>query len=308
MFPLHAQSPDFSQVHTNYIYLNPSFSGMQNCPRVYTSYRNKKYTPEVTYLSNYFSFDMYAASLQADIGVSFTHDVEGSRFSKTTFHGIFAKEFKLKKRLYFKTALAIGGGMTGGSPGGLVFSDMLDPLLGELRQTAEPIYYYQKGFFDSEVGLLLFNDRFYAGITGKHLNHIFISSQNNSNPFVPQVSAHAGTEFSTTKGFTQRTLVWLRPFVNVTITRISSYMHVGMIAQKNQLQIGAGYRQNLPVAGESFVVFVAFVEKKFKFAYNCDVSIKSHVGSNFNTHEVSFSYQFDCYKKRKKNGGLRAPM
>lgn len=84
-------------------------------------------------------------------------------------------------------------------------------------------------------------------------------------------------------------------------------MQSNIIITLNQLQTGVGYRQNFPVSNESFVFFVGFVEKKYKFAYNCDVEIKSKIGGNFKTHEISFSYQFDCVGKRKKYGAVKAP-
>lgn len=102
-----------------------------------------------------------------------------------------------------------------------------------------------------------------------------------------------------------RYLIWLYPHVNVVIGGTSSYAQLGLILQKWMIQLGGAYRQNFPTNANSFSIFVGVVEKKFRFAYNCDMTINSikRVGA----HEVSLGYQFDCRTKKKKFEAVKAP-
>ncbi len=308
MFFAQAQSTDFTQSFTNYVYVNPAMAGAMHCPRLYTSYRYKKYLEDVTYSSNYASFDMFLAPINSDIAISFISDIDSRRNLKTSFYGVLAQEFKLKEKLYFKAGVSIGGGIFEANSAGLIFPDMLDPLLGIYKESSEQFFYYTKFFFDSEVGVMFFNKDFFSGLTIKHINHVSLSDKKKLRPYVPQLSLQVGTKHATNNGFAGKRLFVFYPHLNITTSIVGTYIQLGAIVQKEKLNFGLGYRQNLPIKGESFIIFVGFVEKKFKFAYNCDVTIKTKGGGNFNTHEVSLSYLFDCGKKRRKYESVKAPI
>ncbi len=304
----YAQTPDFSQSHTNYIYTNPAFAGITNCPHAYTSYRTRYASIDGGYASNFISFDMYVSQLKSDIGFYFIHDIQNSIYYSTLFQGIYAKEFQIRKKLFFKTALSFGVVQTKIQTKNLVFSDMLNPFSEDLEQTNE-VFFDEKSLFGTvEPAFLLYSDNFFAGVTAKHIQSVFGKNHSKNYPLEPVILLYAGTEFSTTKAFTKKYLIVMYPYVHVTISPLVSYTQIGMIAQKGRIQFGGGYRQNLPVDAESFEVFVGFFEKKFKFAYNCDVSINSYIKNNFNSHEVSLSYNFDCITKRKKYEAVKAPL
>ncbi|MFO7868962.1 MAG: PorP/SprF family type IX secretion system membrane protein [Bacteroidales bacterium] len=301
-----AQNVDFSQTNSNFVYLNPAFSGIETCPKLYTSYRIKELSIEGGYMTNYISTDMYLPPLEGDISLSFMHDIQQNTVYTTGGMMAYAKQYKVHKYLYLKAALGAGFTHTVLLKKNQVYSSMLHPLYGETEAAGEPVA-DTRNFFDTEAGLLLYNDWFYAGATWKHINHINAYKNAEYIPYVPQVSIHGGGQFSSTKGFEQSHTFWFYPHVNVTMSRVSSYALFSTIARKEKAQFGLGYKQNLPVSNESFLIFVGFVEKKYKFAYNCDVVIKSKVGNVFNSHEFSLTYQFGCLKKRKKYGAVKAP-
>ena len=303
-----AQIPDFSQSHTNLIYSNPAFAGIYNCPHAYTSYRTKYASIAGGYSTNFISFDMYMSAIKSDIGAYVIHDIQNSIFYSTLFQGIYAKEFQLRKKLFLKTALAGGVVQTRIQTQHLVFSDMLHPFSDDFEQTKEEFFDKNKWYFPIEPAFLVYSDNFFCGITIKNLQ-AKQREKNIENSSLQRVySLYGGTEFSTTKAFTKRYLVTMHPYVNVTLSEMFSYTQFGMIAQKGRVQFGGGYRQNLPFDAESFEVFVGFFEKKFKFAYNCDISINSYIKNNCNSHEISLSYEFDCIAKRKKYEAVKAPL
>lgn len=303
-----AQIPDFSQSHTNYIYSNPAFAGIKNCPHAYTSYRSRYSSVDGGYSTNFISFDMYVSAFKSDIAAYIIHDIQNSVYYSTMFQGIYAKEFQLRKKLFFKTAMALGMVQSKIQTNNLIFSDMLNPFSNVLEQTEEDISAKNTINFTVEPAFLVYSDKFFGGVSIKHIQANIIKKRKEDYLLQRVVSLYAGTEFSTTKAFTKRYLVLMYPYVNVTISDLFSYTQIGMIAQKGRVQFGGGYRQNLPLDAESFEVFVGFFEKKFKFAYNCDISINSYITNNCNSHEVSLSYDFDCMTKRKKYEAVKAPM
>lgn len=305
---MYAQNPDFSQSHTNYIYTNPAFAGIKNCPHVYTSYRTRYSSIDGGYATNFISFDMYLSSMKSDVGVFLIHDIQNSVYYSTVFQGIYAKEFQIRKKLFFKTALSGGVVQTRLQTNNLIFSDMLNPFSSDFERTKEEIESYNSTNFTIEPAFLMYSDKFFGGITLKHAQAFFSKNSDENYPLQQVISLHAGTEFSTTKAFTKRYLITIFPYCSVTFSDRYSYTQFGMNFQKHRIQFGGGFRQNLPIDAESFHFFVGFFEKKFKFAYNCDISINSYIKNNLNSHEISFSYDFDCIAKRKKYEAVKAPL
>jgi len=305
---VYSQIPDYSQIHTNYLYTNPAFAGINNCPHAYTSYRSKFSSIDGGYSTNYLSFDTYSSILKSDLGFEVLHDIQSSTFFTTSILGIYTKEFQLKKKLFLKTGIGAGILSYGIRSNNLIFSDMINPFDNEISETNEEISSINHQILDIEPGFLLYNDFFFSGITIKHFQEGITKKSRESNRLNRTISIHGGSEFSTTKAFTKKYLITFYPHINVTLSPTSSYTQIGLIAQKGKVQLGGAYRENLPFEAESFIVFVGFFEKKFKFAYNCDISINSHLTNNLNSHEISFSYNFDCLAKRKKYEAVKAPI
>lgn len=299
-----AQIADFSQIYNNYIYLNPAFTGITSCPHVFTSYRTKNYS-QARYSSSYLSFDVDMKNSLGSCGVSLLHDVQNGVFRETEILGIYAKTFRLQKYLYMNASLAAGyvHGKTDYS--GLVFPDMLNVFDDGLGTTREILDADSRHNFNSEMGVLVYNDVFYAGMTVKNLQGNISLANKNANFFPRIFSFHGMAKFSTTKAYLKEYLLWWYPSVNVVVGGKSSYAQFGLILQKWMVQMGASYRQILPNNENSFAFFVGIVEKRFRFAYNCDMTINS--SKQFDTHEVSFGYQFDCREKKKKFEAVKAP-
>lgn len=299
-----AQIVDFSQFYTNYVYLNPAFVGVHSCPNVYTSFRSNKSLTE-GYNSAYISYDMALKKANSGWGISLLQDIQDNVFNQTQLLTMYSHMFQVQKRLYL--ALSMGAGYVYGVTdySNLVFSDMLNVFQEGVNSTGEDLTKIVHHNFNSEMGVLLYNDVFYSGITIKNLQGNVTEKNKNENLFPRIFSFHGMAKFSTTKAFTQRYLIWFYPHVNVVVGGTSSYAQVGLILQKWMIQFGGAYRQNVPLNANSLGIFVGVVEKKFRFAYNCVMTNNSI--KKIGTHEVSLSYQFDCREKKKKYEAIKAP-
>ena len=299
-----AQIVDFSQVYTNYVYLNPAFVGVYSCPNVYTSFRTKN-SLSGGYNSEYVSFDMELNKSNSAIGVSLLHDMQDNVFNQTQLLTMYAHMFQVQKRLYVALSMAAGYSYASTDYSNLVFSDMLNVFQDGVTPTGEDLTKKVRHNFNSEMGALVYNDMFYSGITIKNLQGNITENNKNENLFPRIFSFHSMAKFSTTKAFTQKYLIWFYPHVNVVVGGTSSYAQLGLILQKWMVQFGGAYRQNIPMNANSFTIFIGIVEKKFRFAYNCVMTNNST--KLIGTHEVSLSYQFDCREKKKKYEAVKAP-
>lgn len=298
------QTPEYSQIFTNYISLNPSYVGMTECPHVYTTFRTRTLA-EDTYNSAYMSYDMSFRRTNGNFGLSVEQDMQSQVYKETEVLCIYAHTFQLQKYLWLRASLAAGfvRGMSDYS--NLIFSDMINVMQEPLSQTGESLEKIVRNNFNSEAGVLLYNSFFSAGMTVHNLQGNVTADNKNANIFPRIFSFHGMAKFSTTIAYTQKYLIWFYPHVNLVFGGTSSYAQVGLILQKWMLQLGGGYRQNFPCNANSLSFFVGVVEKKFRFAYNCDMTRK--LTKRFGTHEVSLSYQFDCHVKKKKMEAVKAP-
>lgn len=299
-----AQIAEFTQIYNNYVYLNPAFVGTTSCPHVFSSYRSKNFS-QARYSTAYVSFDVDMKQSLGSCGFSLLHDVQNGVFSETELMAIYARTFRLQKYLYMKTSLAAGYVYEKSDYSDLVFSDMLHVFDNGYGTTREILDTDIRHNFNSEFGVLVYNDVFYAGMSIKNLQGNVSRDAKNANLFPRIFSFHGMAKFSTTKAYMKEYLLLFYPSVNVVIGGCSSYAQAGLILQKWMVQIGASYRQILPKNENSFAFFVGIVEKRFRFAYNCDMTINS--SKQFDTHEVSFGYQFDCREKKKKFEAVKAP-
>lgn len=299
-----AQIADFSQVYNNYVYLNPAFVGTTTCPHAFSSYRTKNLS-NASYNTMYMSFDTQLGRTSGNVGFSFLQDFQDNIFSETELLGLYAHTFQVAKKTFVNASLAAGYVYGATKCEDLVFSNMLDIFSESTLPSAEEFEKLKRHNFNSELGVLLYNDVFYAGMTIKNLQGN-ISDKNKSIDLFPRIfSFHGMAKFSTTKAYLQRYLIWLYPHINVVVGGTSSYAQLGLILQKWMVQFGGAYRQNFPCNAKSFSFFIGVVEKKFRFAYNCDMTIKSV--NRFGAHEVSLGYQFDCREKKKKFEAVKAP-
>ncbi len=303
---LSAQPVDFSQTPSNYIYTNPAFAGNNNCPTLYTSYRIRNFGNGNLYSTNFLSFDNYAVSINTDIGFTALHDIQNSIFNTTGVSVILAKDILITKGVMLKYGLSLGYFYSVINREKLIFSDMLNPFSPEIGVSGEELSIKKQHLYDIEPCLLLYTYNIYAGITAKHIQEYF---RKNSyiNPLQPTVSIHAGGYFETSTGATLKSLYQWYPHLNISIAPSSSFAQIGMRVQKNIFDFGVAFRENFSFNAESFIFFVGLVQKKYKFAYNCDITINSRKRNYWNTHEISFSYLFDCKGEQRKLGAVKSP-
>lgn len=303
---LYAQPVDFSQTPSNYIYTNPAFAGNNNCPTLYTSYRIRHFGDGNLYSTNFLSFDNYAASLNTDIGFTILHDIQNSIFHTSGVSAILAKDILIAKGMMLKYGLGLGYFYSTINREKLIFSDMLNPFSPETGTSGEELSTKTQHLYDIEPCLLLYTYNIYVGVTAKHIQEYF---RKNSyiNPLHATISIHAGGYFETSRGATLRYLFQWYPHLNICIAPSSSYAQLGMRIQKNIFEFGVAFRENFSFNAESFIFFVGLVQKKYKFAYNCDFTLNARKRNYWNTHEISFSYTFDCKEQKKKLGAVRSP-
>ena len=304
-----AQSTDYSQITTNLLYTNPAFAGTKVCPRLITGYQGKFFSLGKVYQTYYATFDQYVDDLKGDIGLTFSNDIQFKGVIQNALAGlIYAKDVNLTSKVTLKLALQADFFQHTTNTNYLSYPDMIDPVYGFIYQSAEPgvSTHMQKANFSS--GILAFSERQYFGIALFNINQP--SSSNAKNNFLLQrkISVHYAYNFIVRPdNRTKKKELSILPNIQIFNQGKSTQIDYGVNFTKYFLMTGFSFKQNIGTNFDSFSLMIGFIQKKFKFAYNCDLSLTRSSGSLLDTHEASLTYYFNCVEKKKKNKAINCP-
>lgn len=307
-FGTFAQSPDYSQTFTNLVFTNPAFAGSRVCPRLYANYRNKYTNLGSAYVNYLASYDQYFYKLKGDIAFVAFRDVQANGVITTSYlNAIYAKAIALNSIWRLKLGLEAGYISSQLSNANQSYSDMIDPVYGYVFSTSEtPLNIKQQGL-DISSGILLFSPKFYVGFSSHHLNRAVRTDQTSGYIAGRTFSLHGGAQFSLGNDLaTSNTPILLAPNFNFQFQNHFSQLLLGLYVQRSKLLTGLWIKQTLKNL-ESFVLLVGYVQKKYKFAYNCDLYFWDNKLALPETHEVSVTYYFSCSEHKKKPKAMNCP-
>lgn len=303
-----AQSPDHAQTFTNLVFTNPAFAGTRVCPRIYANYRNK-YTnlgsAYVTYLATY---DQHWSLVNGDVGVVAFRDVQANGvFTSSYFNLMYARGVQLNNTLRLKFGIEAGYIASQMTNSGMSYADMIDPAYGYIYSTEEQSINISQRGLDLTAGVLLLSPKYYFGFSSYHLNRSRRIEPDKGSLAARSYSLHGGLQFSTGGGFSgQSSPLLLAPNFNFQFQQHFSQLLLGLYVQRHKLLTGLWIKHSLKNF-ESFVLLVGYVQKRLKFAYNCDMYFWTGKLSLPQTHEVSVTYYFSCSEHKKKPRAMNCP-
>jgi len=304
-----SQSPEYTQVFTNLLYANPAFAGTNVCPRFYMNYRDKYVSLGSAYQTYFCSYDQYSDALKGDVAISVIDDIQAKGvINNSLFGAIFAKGVKIESNTIFKIGVEADYIMQKINTTNLSYPDMIDPFYGVIYNTSEATI--NESFYKLNVnaGILLYNEKQFVGISLYNINQPTISFATKHYILQHRICAHYSRNVSLSPRETPvNNRIMLNPLVVLNLENGNSQLLYGANFTYHQLLIGTFFKQNLGENYDSFSFLVGYIEKKYKFAYNCDVSMSRAGGSLFDTHEISFTYYFECLEKRKKERAIKCP-
>ena len=300
------QTPDFTQVSTNLLYSNPAFAGAIICPKLYLEYRNRFLSLGSAYQTFYGSYDQYLHQVSGDIGIVLIHDRQAKGYIKNTQLGlIYAKEIPLSKKMNFKLGVETDYFLHSASNKELSYPDQIDPFYGYIYNSNEEYFTYSTHKINVSAGLLLYNERFFAGISMYNINQPKSPNYKKSFLLLREYIAHGGAKFNLSKS--PKVKSDITTIIQLQLENPYTLGIIGANLRVNQLVLGLWNKQNFTLKNESFSILIGFVEKKYKFAYNCDMSFSGASSKKIDSHEVSFTYYFNCIDFKRKIRAIRCP-
>lgn len=310
---LHAQDPVFSQFYAAPLQLNPAFAGAAFAPRLTSNYRNQWPGWPNAYASYAVSYEQWIDGLNSGVGLMLLGDNAGNGIYRS-IHAAAAYSYQVQVNdmLFFRLGVEAGFLQSRINWNALVFGDQLNPItgisdgVGNPNQSGEiPPDRFTTNAFDASAGLLVFNSRFHAGISLKHLNTPDVNFLNiNPNLYggIPlRFTLHGGVEIPLGINNKSREGAFLSP--NVMFSRQGDFTQIngGMYAGFGRVFTGAWLRHTFGNA-DAVILLGGFRYGILRIGYSYDVTLSALASAGAGgAHEVSFALNLgDSREFRRK--------
>ncbi|MGI9544311.1 MAG: PorP/SprF family type IX secretion system membrane protein [Cyclobacteriaceae bacterium] len=312
---LQAQDPQFSQFYAAPLYLNPGFTGTTKQHRFISNYRNQWPAISKTYVTYSFSYDYFKPNVSSGFGILATTDKAGSASLRSTNIGLlYSYKVQLAEKWIVSPGAYFGYGVRDLDFNKLVFGDQLDITANRIfDDTVDPIRnsLNSTDFFEFGTGLVVYNQKFWAGFSAYHLNQPNQSLLDQESELPIKYSVHAGVRIPLYGG----------PLVKDKEASIAPSLIYKKQGTFDQLDFGLHFRYDPIVAGfwyrgiplqqnvndnvnhDAVVFMFGLRYSQFEIGYSFDMTVSGLTASTGGAHELSINYQFanaDDGKHRKK--------
>ncbi|MCX6257743.1 MAG: type IX secretion system membrane protein PorP/SprF [Bacteroidia bacterium] len=304
------QDPEFSQFYANQLYLNPAFAGSAICPRLSLNYRNQWPALHNTFITYNASVDGYLDVVQGGVGFHFMNDQQGDGTIKTTnVDAMYAYTLRVTRSFSLTGGFQTSWIQRKLDWNRLIFPDMIDALYGVIYRTNEQYPKdANKSYFDFSTGLLGFGTNYYFGIAVHHLAEPVESFNNSSDAVLPRkYTAHVGFIIPLTGDNIKRGELQLSPNFMYQKQQDFEQFNYGLYLSRRGVTAGFWLRQNIQFNYDAFIIMLGFVQDNFKLAYSYDITISKLAKETLGAHEISFSYMFPCFQKKKTWNAIKCP-
>ncbi|MFQ3575429.1 MAG: type IX secretion system membrane protein PorP/SprF [Cytophagales bacterium] len=313
---VYSQDPQLSLFYAFQPYLNPAFAGGAHHHRTMMHFRNQWPSNEAKYTTYATSFDTYFAHKKVGLGGILMYDNQGFGTLNTYSIDIQSSyEINLDKKWTLRPGLSLGIGNKRLADG-LTYSQQFTDITGfeASRASGEAFPSYSVLYPTVGAGGVLYSNRMWVGISGKHLNYPNISflGQGPNSKLPANFNFHAGYKIPLVH---EPHMAYLQDERDISVTPVLHYKAQGKSDQSDagvyltydQLLLGIWYR-GIPLLkqyergeknNESFVFMGGWNIDGLTISYAYDATISKLTGYTAGAHEINLTYIF---QKKHKHG------
>lgn len=305
--PSLCQEPQFSQFYAASLYLNPAFTGNTDRHRLISIYRNQWVSIPKAFISYSFSYDYNMAELNSGVGLIFTRDIAGTGgLQYTSIGGLYSYYFKINKKLVVKAGLMASYNTRNYNQSKSVFADQI--VRGNAPSSIESSIPEGVSYMDFGAGGLIYNEKFWAGVSLSHLNTPNQSLLNETAILPIKYSVHGGYKIFLKEGVIEEDDESISLAYQYKAQEKWDQFDVGGYYKKKMLTFGVWYR-GIPLLkayksgyanNDAVVLLVGMYAKTLRIGYSYDITISKMYRDSGGSHEISLSYEFPQKRRKKK--------
>ena len=312
---LRAQDPQFSQVFTNPLYLNPAFAGDTHQDRASFSHRRQWSKIDNGFVTYSMGYDHNFDKKKMGLGFSMLNDRAGiNSLASTQFMASAAKEIRLNRNSRIR--IGIEGGVTNRSfdRDKLLFWSEIQS--GGENDFGEAIPYDRINYFDSGIGAVYYSNNFWGGFSVSHLNKPEHSFLNDIVRLDRTLSIHAGTKIALEKSRRGHVFSMISPVLHYKSQGGWNQLDIGAYYEKSDLRFGLWYR-GLPIDKKeepdyrnsdalAFLIGARLVNQ-LQIGYSYDLTLSNLTIRSGGSHEISILLEWPYYKRKGKDAFVPCP-
>ena len=305
-----AQDLIFSQYYNSPLHVNPAFAGTTNYPQFTANYRLQWPKFNNVYKTYAVTYDQFFKKMNSGIGFIAISDDQGDGTLKTTkFAGIYSYRAKFRNDWQVKFGLELGYHQTRLNWDKLIFFDQIDPFEGPFNSSGVPFpsneirpASLQNGFLDINLGMLLYNPKFYLGFSLDHVNGPYSGFTQQNQGF----SESLPVLYSLTGGF-QIVLdtdnkgnpsTFISPNAIYAIQSGFSQINFGAYMQIKQLFGGIWLRHTINNV-DAFIFSFGVDLNQIKIGYSFDLTTSALGVQTGGSHEIGISVGLKNLEKKE---------
>ncbi len=296
--PLKGQDPVFSQFYNAPIQLNPGLVGLSTNPQIALNYRNQWPSWPQVYTTYAASYDQFFDILNSGLGVQVLVDDAGQGVLKTSkVTGVYAYRLRFSRNLQARIGLEAGFINTRLDWTKLLFLDQLVP--GEINGTPGGVLLptsevqpadLNKFNLDISMGGVLYSDKYYIGISLKHINNpnlMFVSDNSNSYSGLPsRLILHGGMQIDldgyNKEGFGS----FIAPSILYTRQSGLDQLNAGALYNRDQVFGGIWLRHTIKNLDAAIISF-GWRTDWLKLSYSFDLTLSdAFITRTAGSHEI----------------------
>jgi type IX secretion system PorP/SprF family membrane protein len=321
-----AQDIQFSQFYANVLYMNPAFAGSAHLSRAIFHQRIQWPTLDAKYITSSVSFDHYFEKAKSGLGVLVLKDWQGANTLSSTEMALqYAYELSVSNSYSFRAGFEANYVSRFINYNYLTLPDQYNNNGFNNTQTQEPFGATKTSYLDFSVGGILYSDKFWLGVTSKHLTQpdqsFYKGTQKQTSPLPIKLDFATGYKiFFQKKRITgaveEGKEVSIAPTAHYKLQGKSDQVDLGVYGIYDHMIIGGWYR-GIPVLkqyrkgltnNESIVLLVGWKVKGLSVSYSYDFTISKLVRARTGgSHELNVTYVWGYNKNKKKKPMRRLP-
>ena len=321
--PARGQDVQFSQFYSAPLYLNPAFTGATQFTRVGSNYRSQWPALEANFITMAAYADHFIDDKNSGVGILIQTDKEGlAGLRSTSFMGLYSYQLPISKEFTIRAGVSAGYVIRDINFSDLTFGDQYDQDGFISGPTAEQFDTgAKKGYFDMSLGLLLYSQNAWLGVSNSHPTQPNQSLIGQDSPLPMKWSVHGGYKFFLKSGVIDHGMYAesqersLAPTFQYKKQGRFNQLDLGLYFTFEPIVIGAWYRgfpfQNLGdfANNESVVILLGYSKRTkdniLNIGYSYDITISKLGSSSGGAHEFSISYAWFTGDPRKPPKNVR---
>jgi len=256
-----AQDPVYSQLFLNPLYLNPAYSGNEECPRFVGNFRT--YSKE-NFKNSSLSYDQYLSKLKGGVGVQYHSEILGKNTIRAnrivaiyTYFVDISEQFKLRPAVY------------AGFGNKNVEVQFYSPVTEE----------YKLQYSDFGISMLLKNRNIVSGVSIEHINRPNLGVHYWSHLPI-KVNFHASYCANINEN------IIFTPSLVYQQHKAFNYLTTIALIQINNIEIGTGFRFRKNIS-DYIIGYFGFENNWLHLGYSYDYIISHLTKTKGGIHEIS---------------------